>query len=314
MRVRLHRVALSCAAALSLAAPNVVAAFPGENGSLTIGNISEDRSGESTGSKVESVAPNGRGRRTLLSCSIADGDCPGTDAGRFSGVHDPVASPDGRRLAIGLGDSIGITAADGSGLRELVGLPPGARAPAWSPDGRELVFIADTDSGQTDLFVVPVEGGPARPLTVTPNVAELDPTWGARPAADGGRIAYFRANNVWTMRPDGEDARRLTDNRGAEPSFSPYATRLAFVRRNQIFTVGARGGGLDRVTNRGGFSPTWSPDGRRIAFIGGGGGERRAGLYRMGPRGGALTRFADATFDSSCECIFERSLDWAPRR
>lgn len=315
MPVRSIHVAVACAAALLATAPAAQAAFPGQNGSLTIGNISEDRPAESTDFAIETVAPNGSGRRTLLSCRSVDGDCPGTAAGRFPGLYDPVASPDGQRLAIGLGDSIGITAADGSGLRELVGLPPGAREPAWSPDGSELVFVADSiDTGQSDLYVVAAEGGVARPLTLTPGVAERQPTWGTRPLGDGGRIAYVRGSDVWTMHPDGERVRRLTGKGGTEPSFSPHASKLAFVRRKQLYTVGAGGGGLDRVTNLGAFSPTWSPDGKRIAFIRRGDGPARPGIYRVGPKGGALTRVANAIFDSSCECTFERSLDWAPRR
>lgn len=315
MPARSIHVAVACAAALLATAPAAQAAFPGQNGSLTIGNISEDRPSSSTDFAIETVAPNGSGRRTLLSCRSVDGDCPGTAAGRFPGLYDPVASPDGQRLAIGLGDSIGITAADGSGLRELVGLPPGAREPAWSPDGSELVFVADSiDTGQSDLYVVAAEGGVARPLTLTPGVAERQPTWGTRPLGDGGRIAYVRGSDVWTMHPDGERVRRLTGKGGTEPSFSPHASKLAFVRRKQLYTVGAGGGGLDRVTNLGAFSPTWSPDGKRIAFIRRGDGPARPGIYRLGPKGGALTRVANAIFDSSCECTFERSLDWAPRR
>jgi TolB protein len=313
---RLLQTVLAATAMLALGAPAADAAFPGQNGALAIGRAYEDRPEETSRFEIQSVAPDGGGRRTLLSCSSAAGDCPGGPAA-FPGLYDPVRSPDGGRLAIGLGDGIGIAAADGSGLRELAGLPPGAREPAWSPDGSELVFAANgvaVGPAESDLYIVAVDGGPARPLTATPGATERRPTWGARPAADGGRIAYERGRDIWTLRPDGQDVRRLTHKSGYDPSFSPYASRLVFVRRNQIYTVMSRGRDLDRVTNLGGRSPTWSPDGRRLAFIrGGGAGGGRDGLYRMGPKGGALTRFARVIFDSSCECTFERSLDWGPR-
>jgi dipeptidyl aminopeptidase/acylaminoacyl peptidase len=317
---RLLHAALAATAALALGAPAARAAFPGENGALAIGRAYEDRPEETTRFEIQSVAPDGRGRQTLLSCSRVADDCPGAGAPAFPGLYDPVRSPDGERLAIGLGNGIGIAAADGGGLRELAGLPPGAREPAWSPDGRELVFAADgADPGESDLYVAPVDGGLVRALTVTPGVSERQPTWGLRPAADGGRISYVRGSNIWSLRPDGQGVRAHTYKGGSDPSFSPYASTIAFVRRNQIYTVRARagrlnrGGDLDRVTNLGGSSPTWSSDGRRIAFIRGGG-SATAGIYRMGPKGGALTRFARAVFDSSCECTFERSLDWGPRR
>lgn len=312
---RFLQAAIAATAVLALAAPTAHAAFPGPNGNLAIGSSGEDRPASSTDFEIQTVSPNGSGRRALLSCSSAVGDCPGAGMPAFPGLYDPVRSPDGERLALGLGNGIGVAAADGSGLRELPGLPPNARDPAWSPDGSELVFAADgaAGPGEHDLYIVPADGGLVRPLTVTPDVTEGRPTWGLRPSADGGRIAFERGRDIWTMRPDGQDARRLTHKSGTQPSFSPFATKLVFIRKQQIYTVRTRGGGLDRVTNLGALSPTWSPDGKRIAFIRGGG-ERHAGIYRMGPKGGALIRFAGAIFDSSCECTFERSLDWGPRR
>lgn len=316
---RLTRTIVVAGLALGLAAPAANAAFPGQNGALAIGLISEDRPAESTDFEIQIVRPDGSGRRGVLPCTSQAGDCPGAGPVRsnpFPGLYDPVRSPDGERLAIGTGDGLAVAATDGSGLRELTGLPPNAREPAWSPDGTQLVFTADgVDVGpaESDLYIVPVDGGVVRPLTATPGVTEREATWGTRPAADGGTIAYVRGRDVWTLRPDGEGARKLTGKSGAEPSFSPYATKIAFERRSQIYTVGVRGGSLDRATNRGGFSPTWSPDGKRIAFIRNSV-EGRSGIYRMGPKGGALTRFANAIHDSSCSCTFERSLDWGSRR
>ncbi len=272
---RLLPGALVLALALALSPAAAHGAFPGRNGPLVIGLEYFARDIEADVFAVGSITPDGRpGGVGLPSCSTRD-DC--------LSFSDPVLSPDGGRLAFGLGDGIGVAAADGSGLRQLAGLPDRAGSPAWSPDGREIVFAArGSGSGKSDLFVAPVDGGAVRRLTDTPGVGEGAPTWGTRPAADGGLIAYVRGHRIWTMRPDGERVRRITARGGFDPSFSPHASRIAFVRRGQVYTVGARGGGLDRVTNRGGVSPSWSPDGRRIAFLRFSG---RAGIYQMGPQG-----------------------------
>ncbi|MGI8946263.1 MAG: TolB family protein [Thermoleophilaceae bacterium] len=282
--------------------PAVVhAAFPGRNGPLVIGSQYFARDIEADVFDVRSITPDGRpGDVGLPSCY----DC--------LSFSDPVVSPDGERLAFRLGNGIGVAAADGSGLRALAGLPPGAGSPAWSPDGREIVFAADgSRTGKTDLFVAPVEVGAPRQLTDTPGVSERAPTWGTRPVGDGGLIAYERARRLWTVHPDGERVRRLTGREGLDPSFSPHASKIAFVRRSQVYTVGARGGGLNRVTDRGGLSPSWSPNGRRIAFLRFRG---RAGIYRVGPRGRALRRIQRLFADSACGCFSANSLDWGPRR
>lgn len=302
---QLFALALVFALALALVPAAARGAFPGRNGPLVIGLDYFDREIEGDVFEVSSITPNGRpGGVRLPSCSTRE-DC--------LSFSDPVLSPDGRRLAFRLGDGIGVAAADGSGVRQLAGLPPGAGGPAWSPDGTEIVFAAVAPgAGDSDLFVAPVEGGAPRRLTDTPGVSEGQATWGARTPAADGLIAYHRDGRIWTMRPDGERARRLTGREGSDPSFSPRASRIAFVRRSQIYTVGARGGRLDRVTNRGGWSPSWSPNGRRIAFLRFGG--RRPGIYRMGPRGGALTRIQRLIADYSCDCFYENSLEWGPRR
>jgi hypothetical protein len=51
-------------------------------------------------------------------------------------------------------------------------------SPAWSPDGREIVFESNR-LGNTDLFLMNADGGNQRPL-VSSARAETDPNWGVR--------------------------------------------------------------------------------------------------------------------------------------
>ncbi len=64
----------------------------------------------------------------------------------------PVWSPDGTRIAFGLGrynlgtrdgalSHVAVINADGTGLRQLTEATPGNHGfPSWSPDGRQIVF------------------------------------------------------------------------------------------------------------------------------------------------------------------------------
>lgn len=59
------------------------------------------------------------------------------------------------------------------------------RSPEWSPDGRSLAFVSRRGS-RDQVFVLPVAGGEARPLTAVPDGAG-SPLW----APDGGRVAFL---------------------------------------------------------------------------------------------------------------------------
>ncbi len=84
-----------------------------------------------------------------------------------------------------------------------------------------------------------------------------------------------RALEIYSMRPDGSDVRRLTRNRvdDLSPAVSRNGRRIAFIRqrpggRPELWTMSSNGSGARRVPGvRSAESPTWSPDGRRIAFV-----------------------------------------------
>jgi TolB protein len=116
------------------------------------------------------------------------------------------------------------------------------REPAWSPDGSRLAYAS-----QDGLWTVDADG--RNPVHVATMPAQ-GPSW----SSDGARIAFagtrsfpelaslkFGAptrQDVFTVRADGGDLRRLTGPRGDEYAFGAW----------------------------GGWSPTWWPDGSRLFF------------------------------------------------
>jgi len=98
---------------------------------------------------------------------------------------DPLWSPDGDRILYtrGKGD-LRVMDADGGDDREL---SPGWNVGgyAWSSDGRWIAFSRADRNYNTDIWVIPAEGGEARNVTMHPDYDE-DPVW----SADGRVLAW----------------------------------------------------------------------------------------------------------------------------
>jgi Tol biopolymer transport system component len=288
-------------AGLALALPATAqAAFPGANGRIAF-TVEDWRlpdpclpvphgcEPESVSSRIETVLPNGRGRRVLQTVPV------GFDAGL-------AWSPNGKLLAFGQGLRLAIIRHDGTGLRLLPQLTEGELEPAWSPNGRRLAFVGNQRCLYCSwLYTVRSDGTGLR------RVVEAGARWPAWSST--GAIAFVNwddryrqpigvKDGLYTIRPDGSRLRRLFGRywgTGGQPDWSPDGRTIAFRARKHIFTMRADGRGLRRLTapketprGQGSSAPAWSPDGKYIAFI------RDDDLYVMRSNGRGLRRLIDA--------------------
>ena len=147
--------------------------------------------------------------------------------------------------------------------------------PAIAPDGKTIAYTSD-ESGNKDIWIVDVHGGPARRLTSHP-ASDTHASW----FPDGRAIAFASARNgrtdIWRASPQDGDAATLLVADADAPAVSPDGTRIAFVRRNADgstrLTVapvsdpsrayalsGDRDGRWDHK------DPAWSPDGTLLCY------------------------------------------------
>lgn len=141
--------------------------------------------------------------------------------------------------------------------------------PAISPDGSTIVF-----SWQNDLWSVPRAGGMATRLTVHAAI-DSRPVW----FRDGSRLAFASARygsmDIFTMKPDGTDLKRVTYDSSSEipTSVSPDGRfiygQTNLWSRGDLFRVPVTGGDLQRLTAHpfeAPFAPFVSPDGTKVYY------------------------------------------------
>jgi Tol biopolymer transport system component len=209
------------------------------------------------------------GRPAGIFIMNADGSNP-VDTG-LQGVH-PAFSPDGRRLAYRLGNSLFIADADGGNPRSFVIAPDLGdfyfTKPSWNPAGDLLVF----QSSDPHLFIMQEADGPCdrfwenncSSLTLlTDSRADNSlPSW----SPDGKLIAFQDHREVSVIAPDGTGFSQLThdDLPSGEPSWSPDGARIAFTaghfQSRRIFTMKRDGSDVRQITFEGvARAPAWSP-------------------------------------------------------
>jgi tol-pal system beta propeller repeat protein TolB len=189
---------------------------------------------------------------------------------------------------------------DGTSDATLTDIPDAAFHPAWSPDGRQILFDVQSSSGRMQIFVMNDDGTGLTQLTD-------DPGWNYLPAwsSDGSRIAFVSSRDgndeIYVMNADGSAQTRLTDspNEDLSPSWAPGGDRIVFQSNraggNEIYVMNPDGADVTRITDDPATfdgAPKWSPDGARILFASDRDGP---GLYTMNTDG---TDIVQLTHDS----------------
>jgi dipeptidyl aminopeptidase/acylaminoacyl peptidase len=215
-------------------------------------------------------------------------------------VGAPVVSPDGRWVAFPVTEpaydekkevsDLWIVAADaGAKPRRLTSSKGGESAPAWSPDGRRLAFVARREDDEVaQAYVIDVAGGgEARRVTSSP-LPVRTPSW----SPDGSALVY--QSGVYPGAVDAESNRKIAaERKDAKSRVRAYESfpirrwdRWLDDTRAHLFVASVEGAGQPRdllagtklaeLPGFGGTSgegasedlqPAWAPDGSSIVFV-----------------------------------------------
>jgi Tol biopolymer transport system component len=247
----------------AVVAPAAEAAYPGKPGKILF-----QRQSAPTQTDVWNMNPDGSGQVRLTNLG---GLMTFEGEGSYNG--------DGTRIAYrgpGTVDTdIFLMDASGAGAASLTG--PGFQgAPAFSADGRKILFSQAGAGGQRDLFTINPDGTGQVNLTNTAGVNEFCGAF----SPDGRRI-YFAAQptvgdgEIFSIKADGSARKQLTLNSLEDlcPDVSPDGTQIVFERevapgQSDIFVMNPDGAGQTAIISTGATeeSPVYSPTGTQIAF------------------------------------------------
>ncbi len=192
-------------------------------------------------------------------------------------------SPDGKRLAfLKMSGAFGrLYVADLTPDMRLSGKPrqilPGeleAQYPAWTADGREIIFMRGYATSNGSLSRVQVNGGRVRRI---PGLGYTAGPIGI--ARKGGRMALSRGGidtDIWRLDTKGEEPPRkwiVSTVFESAGEYSPDGKRIAFSSNRsgarEIWVCDGDGGNAGQLTHFGGpitGTARWSPDGKWIAY------------------------------------------------
>jgi TolB protein len=145
-------------------------------------------------------------------------------------------------------------------------------SPAFSPDGKKIALTLSLEDGNSELFLIDLEGHKLDRLTTNWG-ADVSPAF----SPDGKKIAFVSDRSgspqIYVLNLEDKSVKRLTfeGNYNASPDWSPRGDKIAFCRMTgnkfDIYIMDVEGHNAQRLTSLGSNEdPSWSPNGQYIIF------------------------------------------------
>jgi serine/threonine protein kinase/Tol biopolymer transport system component len=191
-------------------------------------------------------------------------------------VHEyqmPRLSPDGRRLAVAIGDQVWLYDLSRGTLSRFTFEGDENRVPVWTPDGKRIAFSSNKEGQQNIFWQVADGSGGLERLTIGQD--DQGPTsW----SPNGQLLAFNDVNpnnrfEIWVLRIGDRKLqpflRTSFNNRAAR--FSPDGRWLAYLSdesgRYEVYVQAYPGpGGKWQISTEGGTGPVWNPNGPELFY------------------------------------------------
>jgi Tol biopolymer transport system component len=216
--------------------------------------------------------------------------------------------------------------ADGSDKLRLSFSPIRADLPRWSPDGKQIVFMAGEGAKPGDIYVIPRDGGePKRLLPEGMNGADPDwspdgmsivfgpqPTFPQTPSASGGTAAP--AGSIRVVDLNTRKISELPDSAGLyRPRWSTKGNYIAALsvdtHRLMLLDLATHKWTL-LATGKTLHNPLWSRNGTTIYFQDLGGPDQP--IYRVNATGQKVERIADSEMIRRTDMIYSAFTGLTP--
>ncbi|MGH9774992.1 MAG: winged helix-turn-helix domain-containing protein [Candidatus Acidiferrales bacterium] len=159
-------------------------------------------------------------------------------------------------------------------------------------DGARLYFV-ERRGGRYSLAQVPVEGGETTPI-ITPFQStwlyDISPDHSR--LLVGSSIGGEDEPTIWILPTSGGSPRRLGEAMAIDAAWSPDGQRIVYSTGSDLYLVKPDGSDSRKLVDAGGLAtdPRWSPDGRVLRFTVWGPGTTVHSLWEISATGGNLHR------------------------